>query len=253
MNRRFSSLLFILLIVVICQSCKIDKPKGTALPQKQYVYLTFDDGPLNGSQNIDSIILAEKIKISVFLIGSEVAADREMATYYKYYEENPYIEEYNHSFTHGNNQYKVFYGNPHKATEDFLKNQDFLKIQFKIIRMPACNTWRFNHKKQDDCEINAVATADSLAARGFKVFGWDVEWQHHAEDGTPVQSVDEMYRQIMQQLNSGKTFTKNNIVILLHDEMFQRGWEESDLKQLIDRLRKDKNIVFEQLRFYPQN
>ncbi|HZK70388.1 MAG TPA: hypothetical protein VFD03_02570, partial [Clostridia bacterium] len=79
------------------------------------------------------------------------------------------------------------------------------------------------------------------------------EWQHHAEDGTPIQSVDEMYRQIMQQLNSRKTFTKNNIVVLLHDEMFQRRWEESDLKQLIDRLRKDKNIVFEQLRFYPQN
>jgi len=77
MNRRFSSLLFILLIVVICQSCKTDKPKEAALPQKQYVYLTFDDGPLNGSQNIDSIILAEKIKISVFLIGSEVVADRE--------------------------------------------------------------------------------------------------------------------------------------------------------------------------------
>ena len=253
MNRLILGLLFILLTVVICQSCKIDKPKEAALPQKQYVYLTFDDGPLNGSQDVDSLILAEKIKISVFLIGSEVADDREMATYYKYYEENPYIEEYNHSFTHGNDQYNVFYGNPHKATEDFLKNQKLLKIQFKIIRMPACNTWRFNHKKQDDCEINAVATADSLAARGFKVFGWDVEWQHHAEDGTPVQSVDEMYRQIMQQLNSGKTFTKNNIVILLHDEMFQRRWEESDLKKLIDRLRKDKNIVFEQMRFYPQN
>jgi len=59
MNRRFSSLFFILLIGIICQSCKIDKPKGAALPQKQYVYLTFDDGPLDGSQDIDSIILAE--------------------------------------------------------------------------------------------------------------------------------------------------------------------------------------------------
>ena len=48
------------------------------MPQKQYVYLTFDDGPLDGSQNIDSIILAEKIKISVFLIGSEVVGDRDM-------------------------------------------------------------------------------------------------------------------------------------------------------------------------------
>ena len=253
MNRCFFRVSLILLLVFVFYSCKTDRKKETALPQKQYVYLTFDDGPLDGSQNIDSIIMAEKIKISVFLIGSEVADDREMATYYKYYEENPYIEEYNHSYTHGNDQYKLFYSNPHKATEDFLKNQRFLKIQYKIIRMPACNTWRLNHKKQDDCEINAVATADSLAARGFKVFGWDVEWEHHAEDGTPVQSVDEMYTEILQQLNTGKTFSKNNIVILLHDEMFQRRWEESDLKQLIDRLRKDKNIVFEQLRFYPQN
>ncbi|ADQ80060.1 polysaccharide deacetylase [Paludibacter propionicigenes WB4] len=253
MNHRLLSFSFIVLLLSVLYSCKTDNKMGSSVPQKQYVYLTFDDGPLDGSQNIDSIILAEKIKISVFLIGSEVDGDRDMETYFKYYEENPYIDEYNHSFTHGNDQYTLFYSNPHKATEDFLKNQEFLKIQYKIIRMPACNTWRFNNRKQDDCEINAVATADSLAARGFKVYGWDVEWQHHEEDGTPVQSVDEMYKQIMDLLNTNKTFTKNNIVILLHDEMFQRRWEETDLKQLIDRLRKDKNIVFEQMRFYPQD
>jgi len=48
------------------------------------------------------------------------------------------------------------------------------------------------------------------------------------------------------------TFTPNNIGVLLHDEMFQKKWEESELKQLIDRLRKNRNFVFEQLRFYPQ-
>lgn len=253
MNSKSLHFAFIILLIAAFFACKTESKKETLAPQKQYVYLTFDDGPLEGSQNIDSIILTEKIKISVFLIGSEIVGDRDMEAYFKYYEENPYIDEYNHSFTHGNDQYALFYSNPQKATEDFLKNQQFLKIQYKIIRMPACNTWRFNHRKQDDCEINAVATADSLAARGFKVFGWDVEWQHHDEDGTPVQSVDEMYHQITQLLNSGKTFTKNNIVILLHDEMFQRRWEKTDLKQLIDRLRRDKNIVFEQMRFYPQN
>ena len=78
MNTRFLSLSFIALFVFTFQSCKMDRQKEAALPHKQYVYLTFDDGPLDGSQNIDSIILAEKIKISVFLIGSEVAGDREM-------------------------------------------------------------------------------------------------------------------------------------------------------------------------------
>ncbi|MEI6753481.1 MAG: polysaccharide deacetylase family protein, partial [Paludibacter sp.] len=81
MNPRFFSILFFVFFVFVFYSCKIDSKKESALPQKQYVYLTFDDGPLDGSQNIDSIILTEKIKISVFLVGSEVVGDREMETY----------------------------------------------------------------------------------------------------------------------------------------------------------------------------
>ncbi|WP_436416524.1 hypothetical protein [Petrimonas sp.] len=42
------------------------------------------------------------------------------------------------------------------------------------------------------------------------------------------------------------------MVDLLHDEMFQTKWEQSDLKQLIDKLRANNNIIFEQMRFYPQ-
>lgn len=40
--------------------------------------------------------------------------------------------------------------------------------------------------------------------------------------------------------------------MLIHDEMFQKTWEESELKQLIDLLRTDPNVTFEQVRFYPQ-
>jgi hypothetical protein len=40
--------------------------------------------------------------------------------------------------------------------------------------------------------------------------------------------------------------------LLLHDEMFQKKWEESELKQLIDKLRKNKDFEFEQMRFYPR-
>lgn len=40
--------------------------------------------------------------------------------------------------------------------------------------------------------------------------------------------------------------------MLIHDEMFQKAWEESELKQLIDLLRSQPNYVFEQMKFYPQ-
>lgn len=82
--------------------------------------------------------------------------------------------------------------------------------------------------------------------------GWDIEWQHRDSDGTPIQPVDVMYKSVQKLCSSGNTFTKNNVVMLIHDEMFQKSWEESELKELIDLLRTNPNYVFEQMRFYPQ-
>ena len=218
---------------------------------KCYLYLTFDDGPLNGSENIDSVILAEKIKISVFLVGAHVAANREMTNYFKYYVENPYIDEYNHSFTHANNKYELFYSNPQTAIADIVKNQQFLKLPYKIVRLPGRNMWRINGRKKDD-SISGASTADGLAALGYKVIGWDLEWQHKS-DGIPVQSVDELVQEIDKRRIAQNSFTKNNIVLLIHDEMFQKKWEESELKQLIDKLKTNDKYTFEQIRFYPSN
>lgn len=246
--------LFFLILIIACLSCfcNVDASNPIGIPKKQCtVYLTFDDGPLNGSENIDSIILAEKIKISVFLVGEHVVANRQMEDYFKYYEENPYIDEYNHSYSHANNHYEKFYSDPKTSVTDILKNQQLLKLHYKIVRLPGRNMWRTGGRKRND-GISGVSTADSLAALGYKVIGWDLEWAHHAKDGTPVQSVSEILNQISNLCSSGKTFMPNNIVLLIHDEMFQKKWEESELKQLIDKLRSSGQYSFEQIRFYPQ-
>jgi len=60
-----------------------------------------------------------------------------------------------------------------------------------------------------------------------------------------------MQKEIESRLENGNSFTKDHIVILIHDEMFQKKWEESELKQLIDKLRSHENYVFEHMRFYP--
>jgi peptidoglycan/xylan/chitin deacetylase (PgdA/CDA1 family) len=218
---------------------------------KKYIYLTFDDGPLQGSEYVNKIILAEKIKISVFLVGEHVLMDRTMDDYYKFYEENPYIDEYNHSFSHANEKYDEFYSHTGKAVADFQKNAKLLKFSYKIARLPARNMWRIDGRKRDDIPSGSK-TADSLQHIGYKVAGWDIEWQHKGVAATPIQSVDEIYKEICTMAETNNTFTPNNVVVLLHDEMFQKKWEESELKQLIDKLRTNKNFVFEQLRFYPQ-
>ena len=219
---------------------------------KKYVYLTFDDGPLNGSEYIDSVVLAEKIKISVFLVGEHVLMSRTMDNYFKYYEENPYIDEYNHSFSHANNHYDQFYSNTDLSVSDILKNNKLLKFSYKIVRLPGRNMWRIDGIKRDDVESGSK-TADRLEQLGYKVVGWDLEWEHNSNAGAPpVQSVDEMYNEICRRFESNNTFTPNNLVLLLHDEMFQKKWEESELKQLIDKLRSNKNFEFEQMRFYPR-
>jgi peptidoglycan/xylan/chitin deacetylase (PgdA/CDA1 family) len=245
----------ILLLNIIISSSKVQNKKtadeinnGTA--SLKYIYLTFDDGPLNGSENIDSVILAERLKISVFLVGEHAEKSKLLGNYYKMYEQNPFVETYNHSYTHANDKYALFYSNPANVVTDIQKNEQLLNLRYKIVRLPGRNMWRIGDRKKDD-GISGSAAADSLAKKGYKLYGWDIEWQHHAKGGTPVQSVDEMVKEIESRLESGNTFTKDHIVILIHDEMFQKKWEESQLKQLIDRMRTRENYVFEHIRYYP--
>ena len=219
------------------------------LPPK-FIYLTFDDGPLNGSENIDSVILAERLKISVFLVGEHAERSKQLGTYYKLYEQNPFVEAYNHSFTHANGKYELFYSNPENVLADIQKNEKLLNLRYKIVRLPGRNIWRIGGRKKDD-GISGSAAADLLAKNGYKIYGWDLEWQHNSKDGAPIKSVDEIVKEIDSRLESGNTFTRDHIVILLHDEMFEKKWEESELKLLIDKLRKHDNYMFEHIRFFP--
>jgi len=216
----------------------------------KYIYLTFDDGPLNGSENIDSIILAERLKISVFIIGEHAEESKRLGKYYKLYEQNPFVEVYNHTYTHANDKYVLFYSNPSNVLADIQKNERLLDLHYKIVRLPGRNIWRIGNRKKDD-GVEGSSAADLLATNGYKLYGWDIEWQHHSQGGAPVQSVDLMAKEIESRLESGNTFTKGHIVVLIHDEMFQKKWEKSELRQLINILRTHDNYIFEHIRFYP--
>jgi len=78
-----------------------------------------------------------------------------------------------------------------------------------------------------------------------------VEWQHDAKTGEPLQSVDKMVSMIERKLDSNETVRPRRVVVLLHDEMFRNGREDTELKQLIEKLKAKSNYRFDHLSNYP--
>ncbi len=225
-----------------------DTPPQKDPPAEQYyVYLSFDDGPLEGSQKIHDAILYEKVPISVMLVGS---AAQHRHDYLELYRQNPYIEMGNHSFSHANLHYQKFYSDPEGVLNDFEKNMELLKLEDKISRFPGRNMWRINGRSKNDVD-SGVDAADLLAANGFQLYGWDLEWHHDPKTGDPIQPVEELFNEIESHLQHKRTFTPNHLVLLCHDEMFRKPYEETELKQLIELLKSKGNYTFSYLRDYP--
>jgi peptidoglycan/xylan/chitin deacetylase (PgdA/CDA1 family) len=225
-----------------------EKPKESGPPTRT-IYLTFDDGPLEGSEEINDAVRREKIKINVFVVGLNMQYSKRLQKYLHLYETNSWIEVGNHSFSHAHDSYSAFYSNPDTVLQDFLNNEKTLHLANKLARLPGRNMWRLNDRRVDDVRSGSRA-ADTLFSNGFKVFGWDLEWCHDPKSGVPIQTVDDMIHLIEQYLSEKRTVTENHLVILCHDEMFRKSWEESELKQLIGKLRI-KGFKFGHLSEYP--
>jgi peptidoglycan/xylan/chitin deacetylase (PgdA/CDA1 family) len=214
------------------------------------IYITFDNGPLNGSDKINEAAQKEQVKFNVFVVGRHTLLKGATKKYYKMYQENFLIEIGNHSFSHAGNQYKKFYNNSASAIQDFFKNQDVLEIKNKILRMPGRNMWRLNDTAINDVK-SGKAVADSLFKYGYKIFGWDAEWLHDNISGKPLQTADDMLSLIERRLKQHKTVRPDNLILLAHDEMFRKNWEESELRELIDKLKATGKYRFQHLSSYP--
>ncbi len=218
------------------------KPAGT-------IYLTFDDGPLDGSEDINDAVRREQIKINVFVVGMHAMANPRLRSYCQLYETNPWIQVGNHSYSHARDGYHTFYASPELLLQDFQRCEKVVHLQTRLARLPGRNMWRLPERKSDDVKSGS-ACADLLYASGFKVFGWDLEWSHDSRTGVPVQTVNDMLYLVERHLAEKRTVTEGHLVLLCHDEMFRKAWEETELKELIEKLRA-KGYAFGHLSEYP--
>ncbi|HVZ56333.1 MAG TPA: polysaccharide deacetylase family protein [Chitinophagaceae bacterium] len=184
------------------------------------VYITFDDGPLIGSEHVNQVAAEQHIPITVFVVGRNARLNKTLNRYYEAYRENVYIEIGNHSYSHARNHYRVFYRHVSKALGDFQRNEQYLDIPGKLVRLPGRNAWRLPGIRVDTLGGESVV-ADSLFKRGYWVFGWDLEWEHDTQTGMPVQSPESLVKQIGRIMDENKTVSKDQLVLLCHDEMLR--------------------------------
>jgi len=211
------------------------------------IYLTFDDGPLPGTAEVLDITRRLQIPVSMMMVGKQVSIGPREGALFEIAVRDPYTFVGNHSNSHANSHYARFYSNPAAVVADIDENQQCLNLNNRIVRLPGRNIWLVCGRLKYDL-FSGVQAARMLARDGYTMVGWDVEWEHDSATGRPIQSVEEMVRDIDEAFEHA--FTPGHVVVLAHDEMFRNVTEDAALFILLKSL-KSKGYAFRTLDKYP--
>jgi peptidoglycan/xylan/chitin deacetylase (PgdA/CDA1 family) len=215
----------------------------------KHIYLTFDDGPLNGTANCIAICEREKLSASFFEIGLHQSRSSKGRKLYEQIKSNPSLFSLsNHSYSHAAGKYRWFYQHPDSATLDFLKGKEVLAPTNNLVRFPGNNAWDTKDAKKASWLVKPLAhRMDSL---GWDVIGWDMEWRFN-KYGKPVQSPEAIALLVDSLFEHNQTKTKNHLVILMHDHMFAASADSIKLEKMVGLLKQRKHYRFDKITQYP--
>lgn len=221
-----------------------------ASSEKKKIYITFDDSPNKGTRNVLATIKKEGIPASFFVVGKHTLDSRDQKETWAMLKEDSTIELCNHSYTHALNHYTKFYSQPDSVIADFRKAEQNLELNNRIARMPGRNAWRIDSIDHTDIK-ESKAAIDSLHNAGFAVMGWDVEWQFDHKTFAVSADTALLLRQIHNMLDAGKTRTKDHLVLLAHDQAFQKEEDIIKLEYVIQQLKSNPNYELRLANDYP--
>lgn len=233
---------------------------AAALPldsTKKYVFLTFDDGPQPGTEEVIQALRKNQVKASFFMVGYHATFSKHMQELVDTIRNGfPAILLANHSYTHAfNDRYFNFYHHPEAAVKDFYKAEDSLGATHKIIRLPGNTAWVTG---KADIKASGLVrpVCNLLASAGYRVMGWDVEWHFKRGPGgsVPVQSATSMANTLINAMEKHESHTKNCIVLLAHDRMFHLPNNADSLSAMIGMVKaKHPEYIFETIEKYPDH
>lgn len=217
---------------------------------KYYIYLSFDDGPQHGTLTCLDLCRKAGVKASFFMVGMHAAQKSDGLKIVDSIRSGyPEFLLANHSYTHANNKYLLFYHHPYTAEQDFFEAQKFLEVPYKIGRFPGNSCWiRQGNLKASKLVRPLARLMDSA---GYNIIGWDLEWHFNPHSVRPVQTPEQLAREVDSALLKSKTHTPRHLVLLSHDRMFQRPGDADSLARFIAILKRNPKYVFETVNHYP--
>jgi peptidoglycan/xylan/chitin deacetylase (PgdA/CDA1 family) len=213
-----------------------ETPPPPKKKKKKKIYLTFDDGPNKGTRNVLNIVNQEKVPVTFFLVGEHVFASTSQRATFDSLKASESIELCNHSHTHAHSKYNKFYADPDSVVRDFERCHDSLDFENSIVRTPGRNIWRVDTLTYTDLKKSAAA-ADSLQNAGFIIVGWDLEWHYDHKTFSLKNKGDELLQQIDSLFAWNKTKTPEHLVVLAHDQVYDKPNDSSELHNLIKKLK----------------
>ncbi len=217
---------------------------------KKYIYLTFDDGPQNGTQICMDNCRSLNAKATFFMVGEHACSPKTIKLVDSIRSEYPLFLLTNHSYSHAKGQYHKFYHQSDAAAEDFYATQNKLHIPLKIIRLPGNSAWVKKGEIKASSLVKPVCKI--LDSAGYNVIGWDLEWEFtHDKHCFPKQSVAKMLSMVEESFKNKEMHTKNHLVILSHDRMFQHQPYSDSLYNFIKALKEHPDYVLETINHYP--
>jgi len=205
-------------------------------PTEKTVYLTFDDGPVNGTQKLLRVLDEEKVEATMFFIGREVVRNPKV---FQKALAMPNILVANHTFKHANNHYRRFYNSSvSSVVADINKAQKAIGGA-KYMRLCGRNVWRTPSVKRNDWGISVaqrgreIPKYDALYNRGYFIYGWDVEWAFSHKTQRPLFNGEEMARRVNLKYAGGHTLKPGKVILLAHDFMFRSSYNAQQLRTFI--------------------
>ena len=216
--------------------------------KKKTIYLTFDDGPNKGTRKVMHIAKEEQVPITMFIVGEHVYGSAFQRETWDSISSCNQIEIANHSFSHAHNHYLRYYSNADSVVNDFERCDDSLHFSSHIGRTPGRNIWRTENVISTDLN-SSIPAADSLA-KEFTLVGWDLEW-HYDKDLCLEKCANTLYKQIDSVFTRGKTKNSGHLILLAHDQVYADANDSTQLRILVDKLKKNEDYDLEFISKYP--
>ncbi len=218
--------------------------------KKKKLYITFDDGPNKGTKNVMRIVQDEGVPVSFFVVGEHVFASPTQTKLWDSLKIMEQIAICNHSYSHAHSRYERYYAEPDSVVSDFKRTHDSLRLTNTIARTPGRNIWRIDTLQFTDLK-RSKAAADSLQKAGFVLMGWDLEWHFNHKTMSVSTPAETMLNQIDSIFEHKQTKKEDHLVLLAHDQVYQKSEDSFQLRQFFQLLKKKEDYEFTLVNYYP--